>query len=185
MIDLTAQAERVSLILHGIQKGPEKALYNAVNRGLSAVRTKSGKLIRETYFIKQSDLNANQRLTMKKATPSHIAGYIGFAGTVIPLKQFKVTPAEPKQQTVSVSVLRSEGAKRLEAAYVADLGLYGPGVFERLTSKRETSQQLFGPSPAHMAEHENVLEQTSAIAQEVVNKRLEHEISRILNGYGG
>ena len=30
-----------------------------------------------------------------------------------------------------------------------------------------------------------VLEQVSEKAQETVNKRIEHEITRILNGYGG
>ena len=73
----------------------------------------------------------------------------------------------------------------MESAYVADLGRYGVGVFERLTSRRATSQQLFGPSVAHMMENENVLEQVEGSAQETVDKRLEHEISRILNGYGG
>ena len=40
-------------------------------------------------------------------------------------------------------------------------------------------------STAQMAGNEEVLEQVSEKAQETVNKRIEHEITRILNGYGG
>lgn len=186
MIEITnEQIERVNLLLGGIKNVPNKVLFNVINRGLTTVRSQSGKQIREMYNIKQSDISGYQNMKMKRATGNDLAGEIVFAGTVIPLMKFKVTPTQPKQKTVSVSVLKSEGAKRLESAYVANLGLYGIGVFERMTKKRDSSQQLFGPSTAHMMENENVLEKVEAAAQETINKRIEQEITRILNGYGG
>lgn len=186
MIEITnEQIERVNLILGGIKNAPNKVLFNVINRALTTVRSESGKRIRETYNIKQSDISGYQNMKMKRATGSDLAGEIEFAGTVIPLMKFKVTPTQPKQKTVSASVLKSEGGKRLEKAYVADLGQYGIGVFERMTSKRDSSQQLFGPSTAHMMENENVLEKVEAAAQETIDKRVEQEITRILNGYGG
>lgn len=177
------QIERVNLILGGIRKAPNKAFYNAINRALSTVRSKSGKAIRETYRIKQSDITSNQNMKLKRASISNLEGKIEFAGGVIPLMKFKVTPSEPKRKSVSVSVLRTESAKRLQSAYVANLGKYGVGVFERATSKRASSQQLFGPSTAHMMSNDNVLQKVEAAAQETIDKRIEHEISRILNGY--
>ena len=51
---------------------------------------------------------------MKRATAGDLVGSIEFAGTVIPLKRFKVSPSAPAQKTVSVSVLKAEGGKRLE-----------------------------------------------------------------------
>lgn len=186
MIEITnEQIERVNLILGGIKNAPNKVLFNVINRALTTVRSESGKRIRETYNIKQSDISGYQNMKMKRATGSDLAGEIEFAGTVIPLMKFKVTPTQPKQKTVSASVLKSEGGKRLEKAYVADLGQYGIGVFERMTSKRDSSQQLFGPSTAHMMENEDVLEKVEAAAQETIDKRVEQEITRILNGYGG
>lgn len=178
------QIERVNLILGNMKNAPNRAFFNIINRGLDTVRSKSGKAIRETYYIKQSDIAANQNMRVKRATSGDLVGSIEFAGMVIPLKQFKVSPSAPAQRTVSVSVLRAEGSKRLESAYVADLGKYGVGVFERLTRKRESSQQLYGPSTAHMMRNENVLDKVEQTAQETINKRVEHEISRILNGYG-
>lgn len=186
MIQITnEQIERVNLILGGIKNAPEKVFYNVLNRALTTARSQSGKKIRETYNIKQGDVTANQNMKMKRATPGDLAGEIEFAGTVIPLIKFKVSPSQPAQKTVSVAVLKAAGGKRLESAYVANLGQYGVGVFERLTSRRDTSQQLFGPSPAHMVENDNVLEAVEAAVQETVDKRIEQEITRILNGYGG
>lgn len=184
MIEITnEQIDRVNLILGGIKNAPNKAFYNTINRALSTVRSKSGKMIRETYRIKQSDITSNQNMQVKRASVNDLEGQIDFAGSVIPLMKFKVNPTEPKRKTVSVSVLRAEGAKRLESAYVANLGRYGVGVFERLTSKRETSQQLYGPSTAHMMGNDDVLLKVETAAQETVNKRVEQEITRILNGY--
>lgn len=186
MIEITSeQQERINLILSGIKNAPNRAFFNVINRALATVRSKSGKAIRETYNIKQSDVTANQNMSVKKASSGSLEGSITFGGTVIPLKRFKVTPTAPAQRTVSVSVLKSQGGARLESAYVADLGKYGVGVFERLTSRRESSQQLYGPSTAHMMGNENVLEQIEEAAQDTIDKRVEHEITRILNGYGG
>lgn len=184
MIEITnEQIERVNFILGRMKKAPNKVFCNTINRALETVRSKSGKMIRETYRIKQSDITSNQNMKMKRASVSDLEGQIEFAGTVIPLIKFKVSPAEPKRKTVSVSVLKTEGGKRLQSAYVANLGRYGVGVFERLTSKRETSQQLYGPSTAHMMGNVEVLQKVEAAAQETINKRIEQEISRILNGY--
>lgn len=186
MIEITnEQIERVNLLLGDIKGAPNRALFNVINRALGTVRSQSGKVIRETYNIKQADITANQNMKMKRATAGDLVGSIEFAGTVIPLKRFEVSPSAPAQRTVSVSVLRTEGEKRLESAYVADLGKYGVGVFERLTRRRDSSQQLYGPSTAHMMGNENVLDKVEQAAQETIDKRVEQEITRILNGYGG
>ncbi len=184
MIEITnEQIERVNAILSGIRNGSGRVFANAINRALSTVQSKSGDTIREVYNIKKSDITGRQ--IVKRASSSDLAGGIEFAGTVIPLIKFRVSPSEPKRKTVSASVLKAEAGKRLAEAYVADLGVYGVGVFERMTRKRESSMQLFGPSIAHMAENTNVLEKMEIVAQEKLNERIDHEIMRILNGYGG
>lgn len=45
--------------------------------------------------------------------------------------------------------------------------------------------EFMGPSTAQMAGNSIVLADVEEKAQEVINKRVEHEITRILNGYGG
>lgn len=98
MIEITnEQIERVNLLLGDIKGAPNRALFNVINRALGTVRSQSGKVIRETYNIKQSDITANQNMKMKRATAGDLVGSIEFAGTVIPLKRFKVSPPAPAQ----------------------------------------------------------------------------------------
>jgi hypothetical protein len=128
-------------------------------------------------------MKSRGRISVDKASTTNLEGVLTFAGYMIPLIRFNVKPASPKRQIVSVSVLREAGASRLHSAYVANLGKYEVGVFERLTRKRESSQELFGPSAAHMAGNENVTEEAAVKAQETIDKRVTAEVSRILNGY--
>lgn len=177
------QINRINTLLSGIPKGSEKVLTNAINRGLVNARSNSTKLIAQTYHIKQKDLKGRSNIKIKNASFSDLEGNILFAGTVIPLIKFKVNPTKQQQKVVTVAVLKASGGQRLKSAYVANLGKYDTGVFERLTKKRETSQELYGPSTAHMAKNEDVTNKVSEEAQIMVNKRVEHEISRILNKY--
>ena len=110
MIEITnEQIERVNLLLGDLHGAPNRVLFNVINRALGTVRLQSGKEIRQTYNIKQGDITANQNMKMKRATAGDLVGSIEFAGTVIPLKRFKVSPSAPAQKTVSVSVLKAEG----------------------------------------------------------------------------
>lgn len=177
-----SECARVHAILAGIQGAPGKALSNAMNRALVTSRTQFTRGMAGAYYIKQKDITSNSKVYVKKASATKLQGYVSFAGTLIPLFDFRVRAT--KRKGVTAAVIRGQSAKRLESAYVADLGRYGPGVFERLTSKRATSQQLYGPSPAHMAENPEVSGKASEAAEEMFIKRAEHEIYRILNRYG-
>ena len=59
------------------------------------------------------------------------------------------------------------------------------GVFEREGPKRFPIEEKMGLSAAQMVGNEKVIEAVEEEAQETVNARLEHEIERLLNGYGG
>lgn len=184
MISVTnEQVERVSLILGSIKNGKEKALVNSINRGLTTVRSQSGKLIRNSYRIKQSDITSNSNMNFKKASFSNLEGSINFAGAVIPLTKFKVTPTNPSKRQVTVAVLRETGGERIKHAFVAKMKSGHVGVLERVTKKRLPLEELYGPSSVHMMSNLRVLEQVEEKAQDIVNKRIEHEISRILNQF--
>jgi hypothetical protein len=188
MIEITnEQMERVSLILSGIPNGAKKVFYNAINRGLQTVRTQSGKSVTKTYRILQKDFKSETSITEKKASQSNLIGEIAFAGTSIPLIKFQVSPKEPQRQTVSVAVLRAAGGERLKHAFIAKMKSGHIGVFERATPdvRRLPIKELYGPSPAGMLNNYEVQAEIEKTAQETIDKRVEHEITRILNGYGG
>lgn len=183
MIEITSeQIDRIHSLLGGIQNAPQKVIYNVLNRAVTNVKTTSSREVRKTYKIKSSDLTSHQNIKIAKAGPSKLEAAIEFGGNLIPLMKFNVTPKQPQRKTVSASVLTSGGKKRLVHAYVANLK-YGVGVFERKTSERESSRELYGPAAAVMVDNKEVLEKVQDSAIETIDKRIEHEISRILNGY--
>lgn len=183
MIEITSeQIDRIHLLLGGVKDAPQKAIYNVLNRAVSTVKTTSSKEVRQTYKIKHGDLTSSQNVRITKAGPSRLEAAISFGGNLIPLIKFNVSPKQPQRKIVSASVINGGGKSHLIHAYVANLGK-GVGVFERETSVRESSKQLYGPSAAHMVENNDVLKNIQAAAMDTIEKRIEHEISRILNGY--
>ena len=104
----------------------------------------------------------------------------------IPLYRFNVSPTLPVQRaTVSAAVLNESGRTPFAHAFIAKMKSGHTGMFERDGTSRLPITEFMGPSAAQMAGNSVVVEQVEEKAQEVVNKRLEHEITRILNGYGG
>ena len=188
MIEITTeQMERVNLILSGIPKAAGKVFYYAINRGLGTVRIQSSKSVAKRYRILQKDFRSAANIREKKASQSDLVGEIAFAGTSIPLIKYNVNPPQPKKQTVSISVLRETTGKELRHAFVARMQSGHVGVFERTTPnvKRLPIDQLYGPPAAGMVRKTENLNEIEAAAQATINTRIEHEITRILNGYGG
>lgn len=189
MIEITSeQIDRVETLLGNVRNAPYMVFYNAVNRSLLAVKTQAKKEVTNVYNISSSAFSSNSKISTKNASNSNMVGNITFAGSVIPLIKFKVSPSianSKSKKGVIASVLKATGAKTLNSAYVTNLGRFGIGVFERETSQRNSSKQLYGPSAAHMVENSTVINVLEQKGQEMLDKRIEHEITRILNGYGG
>ena len=96
MIEVSAEAiERVEALLAGVPKGAERALSNAMNRGLSKMKTGAAKKVREVYAVQSSAINEATNTRIQKASTGNLAGYIHFSGYKIPLYKFKVTPKAP------------------------------------------------------------------------------------------
>ena len=86
---------------------------------------------------------------------------------------------------VKAAVMRGNGQTPFVHAFIARMKSGHTGMFERETGRSFPVTEFMAQSTAQMAGNEEVLEQVSEKAQETVNKRIEHEITRILNGYGG
>lgn len=78
------------------------------------------------------------------------------------------------------------GGTPFEDAFIAQMRSgHNIGVFERETRKRFPIEEKMGLSAAQMVGNEKVIETLEEEAQQLVNQRLEHEINRLLSGYGG
>lgn len=188
MIEITnEQIERVNLILSGVPNGVEKALKSVIQRANNTVRAEAIKGISEVYAITRQNIRAETTINVRtKQSDGGIIGTVSFAGYKIPLYRFNVSPTLPVQHAiVSAAVMKDNGRTPFEQAFIAKMKSGHTGMFERDGTARLPITEFMGPSTAQMAANSVVLEQVEEKAQTVVNNRIEHEITRILNGYGG
>lgn len=203
MIEISAEAvERVQKLLESVPKGAERALSSAINRGLSRVKTGASKRVKEVYTVQGRAFNEATKIRVNKADTGNLVGFVSFSGYKIPLYKFQVTPKVPgTRQQVRAAVMKGGGTP-YEEAFIGQMKNGHLGVFERTgeqgiesrlqkTKKRretlhtEKIWELPGLAAAQMVGNENIIAGLEAEAQEIVNERLEHEIDRLLNGYGG
>lgn len=181
MIEIsTEQLNKMIRLLDGVKDGPEKALYNAVNRGLSRVRRLSAQYASGVYEISQGAIKSHSKIKQVKASPgANTIGSISFGGTKLALMQFKVSGGHGS--TVKVAVKKGGGGT-LYKAFIANMG-HGSNVIERVSSKRTPTETLMGLSAAQMIGNEEVALQIEMEAEKVVSERIDHEIERLLNNW--
>lgn len=181
MIQITAeQIERTTKVLDGVPGGTQKALYNAIQRGATTIRKEAATEAASVYRISASDFKRQARVK-SSASSGELSANVLFAGNLIPLIQFKVSYG--RGGGVSAAVKKGGGGA-IKSAFITNMG-FGIRVFERVGAPRFPVEQKYGPSAAHMVNEDTVRERIEKKAQETVDKRLEHEITRLLNGLGG
>ena len=186
MIEITAEAvERVGAILAGVPNGAERALSNAINRGISRVKTGAIRRVKEIYTVQSGAFNEATKIRVNKASTGNLVGFVSFAGYKIPLYKFKVTPTAPGVKKQVRAAVMKGGGTPFEDAFIAQMRSGHIGAFERETRKRFPIEEKMGLSAAQMVGNEKVIETLEEEAQQLVNQRLEHEINRLLSGYGG
>lgn len=184
MIEITVEGmERAEKILANVPKGAERAAANALNRGLSRVKTGAMKRVKEVYAVQSAALSAATNTRVTKASAGNLAGYVSFSGAKIPLYKFHVTPKMPGTgQYVTAGVMKG-GGTTFQSAFIAQMSSSGHlGIFERESRARFPVDEIMGLAAAQMVGKEEVIEPLEKEAQELVNERLEHEIERLLSG---
>lgn len=97
MIEITeSQIDRVYLILHGVPGGAEKALAEAINRGISRAKTVTVQNIGQVYAVKSPTARGN--IIEKKASSGNLVGSVKYAGSMIPLIEYDVSPSYKRLQ---------------------------------------------------------------------------------------
>lgn len=187
MIEL--QSERFEAVqqMLGNLSGSEmrSAFANAANRAMSTARSTSWKAVKEMYTVTRTAFYHDTKTHIGRADTGSLEASLSFKSLLIPLVDFKTKGGTSRKGSHS-SPLRAEvirgTEKTLKYAYAANLGTYGEAVFERLTPKRESSSEFYGPAAAQMVYNPNVLEQMDDAAMDTFERRLEHELDRILRG---
>ena len=181
-VNENSSIERAQKLLAGFPHGADKAIGSAIKRAAQTGETMAARGVREHYIV-----NAG---TFKEYTKSkrHITASAGqtnvdieFRGYHIPLSKFETRV--DRSGRVSVRVKRSSSRTVLNSVFEGRMGGHR-GLYERVTSARLPVEEKFGPSTPQMMDSDDDLEQEVADKiRETFEKRLEHEISAILNGW--
>ena len=176
--------DRVTKILAGVPGGVYKAVSSALKRAGDTAKTKAGQMAAAEYTISKGTFMRNVKI--KNLVSSHAGGVasmsLSFAGGVLPLLNFNTKFS--KDGRITTQVKRNGGGGTLEHAFVSNM-FGATAVFERVGTSRFPVEQKYGPSTAHMMQNDDVIEKMSDAISETYDKRIEHEITRILNGWGG
>lgn len=177
--------DRATKLLAGIPDGVYRAVGSAIKRAAQHGLSVGMKIVSEEYAIDQGELKRrtkNINVIEKTGAGSYDVAF-GYRGSVIPLMKYDTKVS--KDGRIETRVLRQNARQQLDHAFVAQMGSH-TGIFERETDERFPVRELFGPSAvqAFYAREETVDKMGDAL-RETYEARIEHEISRVLNGWGG
>lgn len=179
MIEIDARALRqVEMRLGAMKSKPPTAISRALDRTAINAKTNVSKKSREIYVIKSKDIN--QALKISRSSKGSLNVTLAYRGERIPLDKFKFSPSNPrpkKPPTLKVSV-KKDGMKSLLHAFVADIN--GSKIFERVGKSRLPIGRLFGPAVPQIVNKEELRRFVEAEAEKTYEKRLDHEIKRVL-----
>lgn len=174
---------RANKLLSGINGGSLSAAHAALKRAGQRARTEARRAVSQEYIVKTSGFHENTTYkTTEKLSGNRVTSVsLHFSGRVIPLIEFETRVTS--NGGVATRVKRRSAAKQLDHAFARPV--FGQaGVFERTTAKRFPVRQLYGPATPQMLGNEEVKELVGKVAADTFQQRMEHEILRVLNGWG-
>lgn len=170
--------EDIKSRLGSMEKKAPQVIANSLNRAMSSVAKAVNEELRKNYHIKTADIKPT--ITRTRAKRSDVNAVLKSSGPVVPLDRFKVSPktVNPKRKSPIKVAVKKGAAKPLEGAFNADIN--GVKVFKRSTKRRLPIDRLFGPSVPQMLNREDIRNRIDVTGQKMFNKRIDHEIERIL-----
>lgn len=183
------RSEGLARAMNVLNRFPEQmqksVLTNAANRALAAARTESWRAVKQEYAVSREAFYKNAKTTVRAASSMDLNAVLDINSNLIPLLDFKhsggISLRGGKGRQLKVEVMRGS-ENELKYAFLANLGRYGPEILERTTPRRDSSEQKYGPSAAHMVGNTDVLEKMDEVAAKTFENRIDHEIDRIVGG---
>lgn len=184
MITITQETiDRISNLLVEVPNGTERAMASAANRAIAKAKTESFKGVTKEYKIKRNVIAEYTKDSIKNATTSDLCATLIFAGQQIPLYKYSLT--KPKYPGGGKVFAGQKTARAFEEAFIAQMSSGHTGIFQRTGKARKPIEQKMGSSMRSMVSNAVVMDQVYKEAQETFDTRLEHEVERLLAGYGG
>ena len=180
-----ADLDRVQKLLAGITGGWQKAVGSALSRAAAAGRTEAKRPVLAEYAIDQSTYLRETRTInhFERSADGSISVAFAFAGYVIPLLRFNTSVDSSGSGRVVTQVKRNGAAETLNHAFKAQMGPH-IGIYERTGAGRFPLRELYGPAtPQMMYSNEAVMDAVEEKMADTYNRRIEHEVDALLNGW--
>lgn len=181
------QIKKVEQMLYGLNVEASKVLSRAINRATTTARAEAVRAVREGYHIRASDVR--ETMSVHKANAKSLTARVTSKGKTMPLINFDVSPKRPspgRKSPYTARVSKAGGRTSLGHAFVARMPNGKVGVFERYGPYRrpigQKIRELHGPSVPQMLGSKGVVEHVSEKAREMMDRRIDHEVKRILGG---
>jgi len=160
-----------------------RAAVPAINRAMLAGRTFGLRRLMATYATSRAAVVGTLRTT--KATRSSLAAELSSRGTRLPLTAFRVNPLRPTVRGSRFGVVVRKGdAMEVKRGFVNVTKSGRLAVLQRESAKRFPVRMAFGPAVPQMFNEEGVREEIEARGMEVLERRFDHEVGRLLRGLG-
>lgn len=181
---ITVDADKLKEVekrLGNYSKQAPAVISRALNRAAMNVKSNASKKAREVYRIKAQDVNKTFKIN--RASRNNLSASVVSSGGSIGLEKFKTNLKDPtakKPRVFKAAVKKQGGLKQILRGFVADIS--GVKVFQRTSKKRLPIQRLFGPPVPQMVSNPEVQHFIESQAAETFEKRLDHEIKRVMEG---
>lgn len=171
--------QKANALLKNINGGFERAVSSALKRAAESGKTEAKGAVSKEYAISQGQFLSYTNIVNPsvKSGGGSVSISFGYRGTVIPLTEFNVSVS--KEGGVRANVKRANSPKWIPRAFQLS------GLWRREGSERYPIHKLYGPAtPQAIYSNPSVQEAVEKKIDETWETRIDHEISRILNGYG-
>lgn len=172
--------ERAEKLLAGIPGGITKATYRALNRSLQEGRTAATREATKLYTVKSKSVR--ESMAMHRANSKNLNAELVSRGKNLPLASFTHRPTHDttgaRRKQVRVGV-KKDGLKPLGQGFI-----HKGQIYQRLGKTSYPIQFKYGLAAPVMLNNEQIVDKVLETMEKSVEKRLEHETNRLLNGEG-
>jgi len=164
-----------------------KRINSAAKRTADAARTETVRQLSAEYTLPVSELRGTIFTGyLGKFGSDEVGAVMKIKDSPRPLYEFNTTPRKtmpPAKGPVRTQVKKGGEGSELSHAFVAKMPNGHVGVYERRGKKSLPIDQLFGPStPSMFDANAEVNEAVMKMAAETFEKRIMHELGRLIDG---
>jgi len=159
-----------------------KAISRAAKRAADSAKTETVKQLTNEYTLPVSEIR--ETVSARNLTGGDIGAAMQISSNPFALTKFDgVTPKEPVKKPVLAQVKKGSSKLELAKSFAAKMKSGHVGIYERETDKSLPLEQHFGPATTGMFKaNEKVNEAVLEKAGETLNKRVIHELERLMYG---